>query len=61
MNSNNTKVSWEEQKLKLKQKFDKLVAIDVLFFDNKKEEIIAKLQVKLGKSKIEIEQLLKDI
>lgn len=53
--------SWMEQKVKLKEKIAKLTDNNILFFDNKKEQIITNLQTKLGITKEEIEKLLKEI
>jgi len=52
------KGNWNEQKGKLKQKFAILVDNDLLFAAGKKDEMLGKLQVKLGKTK---EELLKII
>lgn len=58
MNTMELKGNWEEQKIKLKQKFAALTENDLLFTEGKKEEMIKKLQIKLGKTK---EELLKII
>jgi len=58
MNTTEIKGSWSEQKGKLKQKFATLMDNDLLFEEGKKEEMLGKLQVKLGKTK---EELLKVI
>lgn len=58
MNATELKGNWEEQKIKLKQKFAALTENDLLFTEGKKEEMIKKLQIKLGKTK---EELLKII
>ena len=58
MNTKELKGNWEEQKGKLKQKFATLTDNDLLFVEGKKEEMIGKLQIKLGKTK---EELLKII
>jgi uncharacterized protein YjbJ (UPF0337 family) len=50
------KGTWNEQKGKLKQKFATLTDNDLMFVEGKKDEMLGKLQVKLGKSK---EELLK--
>ena len=61
MNSNEIMNTWLDQKKKLKEKFAKLMDNDELLFDGKKEQIIGKLQIKLGKTKEEIEKILKEI
>jgi uncharacterized protein YjbJ (UPF0337 family) len=50
--------NWEEQKAILKQKFAALTDNDLLFEDGKKEEIIEKLQLQLGKTKEELHKIL---
>jgi uncharacterized protein YjbJ (UPF0337 family) len=56
MNTTVVKGNWNEQKGKLKQKFAELTDNDLMFAEGKKEEMIGRLQIKLGKSK---EELLK--
>ena len=58
MNSNGVIGNWNERKGKLKQKFGFLTDNDLMFEEGKKEEMIGKLQIKLGKTK---EELLKII
>ncbi|MFV5687924.1 general stress protein CsbD [Flavobacterium sp. LT1R49] len=58
MNSKEPEGNWEEQKRKLKEKFAALTENDLFFTKGKKEEMIEKLQIKLGKTK---EELLKII
>ena len=53
------KGGWNEQKGKLKQKFAILTDNDLLFADGKKDEMIGRLQLKLGKSKEELEKIIK--
>ena len=52
------KGNWNEQKGKLKQKFATLTDNDFLFLDGKKDEMIGKLQVKLGKTKEELHKII---
>ena len=52
------KGSWNEQKGKLKQKFAILVDNDLLFAAGKKDEMLGKLQVKLGKTKEELHKII---
>jgi uncharacterized protein YjbJ (UPF0337 family) len=61
MNSTELKGNWEEQKGKLKQKFATLTDNDLLFAEGKKEEMMGKLQIKLGKSKEELHKILSDL
>jgi len=58
MNTTELKGNWDEQKGKLKQKFAVLTDNDLLFAEGKKDEMMGRLQIKLGKSK---EELLKII
>jgi len=53
--------NWNETKGKLKQKFGKLTDSDVLLVEGKQEELIGRLQIKLGKTKKEIHQLIADL
>jgi len=45
------KGNWNEQKGKLKQKFTILTDNDLMFAEGKKDEMLGKLQMKLGKTK----------
>jgi uncharacterized protein YjbJ (UPF0337 family) len=58
MNTTELKGNWEEQKGKLKQKFAALTDNDLLFAEGKKEEMMGKLQIKLGKSKEELHKII---
>ena len=61
MNSEELKGNWDEQKDKLKQKFAALTDNDVLFKEGKKEEMIARLQIKLGKTKEELLKIIAEL
>jgi uncharacterized protein YjbJ (UPF0337 family) len=61
MNTTELKGNWEEQKGKLKQKFATLTDNDLMFAEGKKEEMMGKLQVKLGKSKEELHDILSSL
>lgn len=50
--------NWNETKGKLKQKFAMLTDSDVLLVEGKQDELIGRLQTRLGKSKEEIHQLI---
>jgi uncharacterized protein YjbJ (UPF0337 family) len=50
--------NWNEQKGKLKQKFAMLTDNDVLFETGKKEEMLGRLQIKLGKTKEELHKII---
>lgn len=58
MNNTELKGTWNEQKGKLKQKFAVLTDNDLLFTEGKKEEMMGKLQTKLGKTKSELENII---
>lgn len=58
MNTTEIKGNWEEQKGKLKQKFAVLTDNDLLFEEGKKEEMMGKLQITLGKSKEELSKII---
>jgi uncharacterized protein YjbJ (UPF0337 family) len=61
MNTTELKGNWEEQKGKLKQKFSTLTDNDLLYLEGKKEEMLGKLQIKLGKTKEEMQKLIKEL
>jgi uncharacterized protein YjbJ (UPF0337 family) len=52
------KGDWNEQKAKLKQKFAILADDELLFAKGKKEEIIARLQIRLGKTKEQLYRII---
>ena len=58
MNTDGIKGDWEVQKGKLKQKFAQLTDNDLLFVEGKKDEMLGKLQITLGKSKEELLKLI---
>ena len=58
MNTTEVKGNWNEQKGKLKQQFANLTDNDLMFEKGKKEEMFGKLQIKLGKSKEELNTLI---
>ena len=58
MNSTELKGKWNEQKGKLKQKFATLTDKDLLFEEGKKDEMLGKLQIKLGKTKEELHKII---
>lgn len=58
MNTTEVKGNWNEQKGKLKQKFAILTDDDLMFAEGKKEEMLGKLQIKLGKTKEELRDLI---
>lgn len=58
MNTTELKGNWDEQKGKLKQKFATLTDNDLLFVEGKKDEMLGKLQIKLGKTKEELHKII---
>ncbi len=50
--------NWNEQKGKLKQKFAVLTDNDLLFETGKRGEMLGKLQIKLGKTKEELNRII---
>ncbi|MEZ7498571.1 hypothetical protein QO200_07440 [Flavobacterium sp. Arc3] len=58
MQKKDLKETWEKQKERLKQKFAALTDTDVLFLEGKKEEMMVKLQLKLGKTRQELNQII---
>jgi uncharacterized protein YjbJ (UPF0337 family) len=61
MNTTEVKGNWDEQKGKLKQKFAKLTDNDLLFLEGKKDEMLGKLQIKLGKTKEELHKIIQEL
>jgi uncharacterized protein YjbJ (UPF0337 family) len=61
MNTTELKGDWEVQKGKLKQRFAELTDNDLMFIDGKKDEMLGKLQIKLGKTKEELLKILEKI
>jgi uncharacterized protein YjbJ (UPF0337 family) len=58
MNKLGLKGNWNEASGKLKQKFASLTDDDLLFKEGKEEELVGRLQKKLGKTKEDIYKLL---
>jgi len=61
MNTTEIKGNWNEQKGKLKQKFATLTDNDLMFEEGKKDEMLGKLQVTLGKTKEELHKLIEGL
>lgn len=49
---------WNEKKGKLKQKFAELTDDDLMMADGNMDEMIGRLQIKLGKTKEELQDLI---
>ena len=56
MNKLEIKGSWNELKGKLKQQYGNLTDNDLVFSEGKEDELLGRLQKKLGKSKDEVRQ-----
>jgi len=55
------KGDWNETKGKLKQKFAILTDSDVLLLEGKQDEMLGRLQIKLGKTKEEIQKIISEL
>jgi uncharacterized protein YjbJ (UPF0337 family) len=58
MNRLQFKGSWNEVKGKLKQTYGQLTDDDLVFAEGKDEELIGRLQKRLGKSREEIREMI---
>jgi uncharacterized protein YjbJ (UPF0337 family) len=58
MNKLQFKGSWNEVKGKLKQKYAQLTDDDLTYAEGKDDELVGKLQKKLGKTAEEVRQIL---
>jgi len=58
MNTTEVKGNWNEQKGKLKQQYGNLTDDDLMFAEGKKDEMLGKLQIKLGKTKEELHKVM---
>jgi uncharacterized protein YjbJ (UPF0337 family) len=61
MNELQIKGSWNEVKGKLKQKFADLTDNDLVFAKGKEDELLGRLQQRLGKSKEEIRRTIEEL
>lgn len=55
------KGSWNEVKGKLKQKYGQLTDDDLVFEEGKEDELLGRLQQRLGKSKEEVRRYIADL
>ena len=60
-NSTELKGNWNELKGKLKQQFAQLTDNDLLLAEGKKDELLGRLQIKLGKTKEEIQKIISEL
>lgn len=61
LNLTELKGNWNETKGKLKQKFAVLTDNDVLLVEGKQDELLGRLQAKLGKTKEEIHKIISEL
>ncbi|MEP7238642.1 MAG: CsbD family protein [Ferruginibacter sp.] len=55
------KGNWKEIKEKLKQKFGLLTESDLLFAEGKQDEMLTRLQTKLGRTKTEVYKIISEL
>lgn len=55
------KETWTEQKDRLKHSFAILTENDLMFDESKKEEMLGKVQAKLGKTKEEFQKIIAEL
>lgn len=60
-NSTPVNVNWGEQKSKLKTKFPALTDEDLKYENGKKDEMLGRLQTKLGKTREELDQIISSL
>lgn len=53
--------NWKQLKGKLKEKYGQLTDDDLTYQEGKEDQLIGRLQQKLGKSKSEVEDMLKNM
>jgi uncharacterized protein YjbJ (UPF0337 family) len=58
MNTTEIEGAWNELKGKLKKKYATLTDNDLMYAEGKKDEMLGKLQIKLGKTKEEIHDVI---
>lgn len=58
MNTTEFTGNWNKTKGKLKQKFAGLTENDLMFAEGKKDEMIGRLQIKLGKTREEMQKII---
>jgi uncharacterized protein YjbJ (UPF0337 family) len=61
MNKLQFKGTWNEIKGKLKQSYGNLTDDDLVFAEGKDDELVGRLQKKLGKSKEEVKQMIEGL
>lgn len=61
MNTQEIKGEWAVTMAKLKQKYATLTDNDLMLVDGKKDEMLGRIQAKLGKTKEELAKIIKDL
>jgi uncharacterized protein YjbJ (UPF0337 family) len=61
MKAKEVKISWDEQKVKLKAKYPNLSEGDLHFDAGKKDKMMHKIQTKLGKSADELNKIISEL
>lgn len=61
MNKDKIKGNWNEKKGKLKQSYGQLTDDDLAYQEGKEDELMGKLQKKLGKTKDEVRKIISEI
>jgi len=61
MNTTVLKGNWAELKGKLKQKFANLTDDDLMFAEGKEEEMLGRIQTRLGKTNEEVRKIFSDL
>jgi uncharacterized protein YjbJ (UPF0337 family) len=61
MNTSVVKGIWSQQKSKLKQQYAILTDNDLMFASGKKDEMLARLQIKLGQTKEAFEKMMAEL
>lgn len=61
MNTTEVSGNWNKTKGKLKQKFAELTDNDQFFAEGMKDKMIGRLQVKLGKTKEEMQKIIAEL
>jgi len=61
MNKELIKGNWNEQRGKLKMKYADLTDDDLMYVEGKKDEMLGKIQIKLGKTKEELDKIIAEL
>lgn len=59
MNDLNIKGNWNEKKGKLKKEYGKLTDDDLRYAEGKEEELVGRVQQRLGTSKLEAQNIIR--